>query len=151
LASLAILKHQFLDLLDSVFKCLHHSSVKFILCGDINVNYLIENKNKNKLSMIMNTYNLEGVVDFPTRIFKDRVSQLDNIFLERTNLHCISVYPKQNGLSDRDAQFLILDRTPISSQTALHKHKIRQINDETLASFQALLKKHGRLYIVLEM
>jgi hypothetical protein len=47
--------HQFLDLLDSVLKCLNHSSVDFILCGDINVNYLIENKNKGKLSMIMNT------------------------------------------------------------------------------------------------
>jgi hypothetical protein len=112
--------------------------VEFILCRDISVNYLRENKNKSKLNMIMNTYNLEQVVDFPTRIFKDKVSQLNNIFLDRTKLHCISVYPIQNGLSDHDAQFLILDRTPISSQTALHKHKIRQINDETLASFQAL-------------
>jgi hypothetical protein len=89
----------------------------------------------------MNTYNLEQVVDFPTRIFKEKVSQLDNIFLDRTELQCISVYPIQNGLSDHEAQFLILDRIPISSQTALHKHKIRQINDETLANFQALLKK----------
>jgi hypothetical protein len=71
--------------------------------------------------MIMNTYNLEQVVDFPMRIFKDKVSQLDNIFLDRTKLHCISVYPIQNRLSDHDAQFLTLDRIPISSRTALHK------------------------------
>jgi exonuclease III len=76
--------HQFLDLLDDVLKCLHHSSVEFILCGDINVNYLTENKNKSKLNIIMNTYNLEQVVDFPTTIFKDKVSQLDDIFLDRT-------------------------------------------------------------------
>jgi hypothetical protein len=47
---------------------------------ETDVNYLIENKNKIKLNMIMNTYNLEQVVDFPTRIFKDKVSQFDNIF-----------------------------------------------------------------------
>jgi hypothetical protein len=63
--------------------------------------------------------------------------------LERTKLRCISVYPIQNRLSDHDAQFLILDRTPISSQTALYKHKIRQIKDETLASFQTL--KEGNM------
>jgi hypothetical protein len=39
--------HQFVDLLDDALKCLHHSSVKFILRGDINANYLTENNKSN--------------------------------------------------------------------------------------------------------
>jgi len=34
----------------------------------MNVNYVIENKNKLKLNMIMNAYNLEQIVDIPTRV-----------------------------------------------------------------------------------
>jgi hypothetical protein len=73
--------HQFLDLLDDALKCLHHSSIEFILYRDINVNYSTENNNKIKTDKIRNAYNLEQVADFPTRIFKDKVAQLDSIYM----------------------------------------------------------------------
>jgi len=73
--------HQFLVLLDYALRCLHHSSVEFILYGDINVNYPTENNNKMKLDKISSAYILEQVADFPKRIFKDKVTQLDSIYM----------------------------------------------------------------------
>jgi hypothetical protein len=41
--------------------------------------------------MIRNAYNLEQVVDFPTRMFKDKVTQIDSIFLDKAKQNCIAV------------------------------------------------------------
>ena len=71
--------HKFQDLLDGALKCLHPFSLEFILCGDININYLTENNINIRLDMIMNAYILKQVVDFPDRIFTDMV-KVDVIF-----------------------------------------------------------------------
>jgi hypothetical protein len=52
-----------------------------MLYGDININDLTENNNKIKPDKIRNAYNLEKVADFPARIFKDKVTQLDSIYM----------------------------------------------------------------------
>jgi len=76
-----------------VLKCLHQSSVKFILCGDINANYLTENNNKIKLGMKMNAFNLEKVDDFPMRIFKGKITQHDNKFLDKAKQTAFQFVP----------------------------------------------------------
>jgi len=85
--------HQFVDLLDDVLKCLHNSPVKFILRGDVNANHLTENNNKIILGMKMNAYNLEKVEDFPIRIFKDKITQLDNMFLDKAKQTAFQFVP----------------------------------------------------------
>jgi len=47
-------------------------------------------------------------VDFPTRIHNDSITTIDNIFVNSIKQNSINVYPWINGLSDHDAQFLIL-------------------------------------------
>jgi hypothetical protein len=47
---------------------LHSPNTEFILCGDININYLECNNRKVNLVEMLNTYNLKGTVYFPTRI-----------------------------------------------------------------------------------
>jgi len=59
----------------------------------MNVNYVIENKNKLTLNMIMNAYNLEQIVDFPTRVSKNKGTSTDDTLLDRAKHNCISVYP----------------------------------------------------------
>jgi len=59
----------------------------------MNVNYVIENKNKLKLNMIMNAYNLEQIVDIPTRLSINKGTPTDDTFLDRAKHNRISVYP----------------------------------------------------------
>jgi hypothetical protein len=48
------------------------------------------------------------LVDFPTRIYKNSITTIDNKFINTTNHKSISVYPWINGLSDHDAQIIVL-------------------------------------------
>jgi hypothetical protein len=93
------------------------------ICGDINMNYLTENENKTQLNLIINAYNLQQVIDFPARIFKDKIAQLDNMFLDEGSINRVSVCSIQNGLSEHEAQFLVLDRTLIVPPLITKKHR----------------------------
>jgi hypothetical protein len=55
--------------------------MEFIICGDINVNYLENNSKKAQLDEMLRTYNLMGTVNSPTRITKNIVTMTDNIFI----------------------------------------------------------------------
>jgi exonuclease III len=59
---------QFLRLLDSTLKSLHKSKTEFLICGDINVNYITYNHWKEQLSLLMSTYNLVHTVDSPQEL-----------------------------------------------------------------------------------
>ena len=85
--------NQYLELLDNTWKHLHHSSVELLLCGNMNVNYVIEKKNELKLNMIMNAYNLEQIVDIPTRVYINKGTPTDDTFLDRAQHNRILVYP----------------------------------------------------------
>jgi exonuclease III len=58
----------FLNKLDCILNSLHRYNSEFILCGDININYLESNSRKLNLEDMLNSYNLKDTVYFPTRI-----------------------------------------------------------------------------------
>jgi hypothetical protein len=90
---------------------------------------------------MMTTYNLIQVVNFPTRIGNDIGTLIDNIFLDFMRLNHYSVYPMKNGLSDHDAQILILNKLQIPFKKIISRNKIRLINVETFSKFQLLLSR----------
>jgi hypothetical protein len=102
--------------LDCILNVLLKPNVKFILCGDFNINYAENNQNKLYLDYLLENYNLRGTVYFPTRTTVTTSSMLDNIFIDKSSNFIIKRYI--NGLSDHDAQLIILDDeilpTPIS-------------------------------------
>ena len=51
---------------------------------------------------------LSSIVNFPTRIQKNSQTIIDNIFINTLKFNNFSVYPFVNGLSDHDAQRLII-------------------------------------------
>jgi hypothetical protein len=59
--------NQFINSSDTVLRKLY-TPPQFIICGDININYLIDNENKNQLNALLLLYNSSSIVDFPTRI-----------------------------------------------------------------------------------
>ena len=55
----------FLNWLDFILQKLYKR--KYIICGDVNVNYLNDNNRKCQLDAVLHSYNLAGIVKFPTR------------------------------------------------------------------------------------
>ena len=60
----------FLSKLDTILRTLHTATLEYIVCGDINIDYLINSDRKTRLDALLKTYNLTSLVNFPTRIQK---------------------------------------------------------------------------------
>ena len=133
--------HRFIKNLDVTLKSLYNPKAEFIICGDINTNYLIESNQKNQLSSLLTTYNLSYTVDFPTRIQNTSCTAIDNIFIDNSRLNSSYTTAIINGLSDHDAQFLTINNAYVTRKEMPFKQKIRAINKITLTNFQALLKQ----------
>ena len=74
----------FLNKMDNILNSLNNYKSKFIICGDININYLGTNIKKKQLDNRLATYNLTGTVYFPTRRANNSITSLDNIFVDNT-------------------------------------------------------------------
>jgi len=114
---------------------LHSPSVNLIICGDININYLQTSSSKNQLESLLALYNLYGVVDFPTRISESSFAAIDNFFMDEGKNAKYTISPIYNGLSDHDAQLLVLHDVVINNQIP-HSTTLRLINESTIAQFQ---------------
>jgi len=86
----------------------------------------------------MALYNLYGVVDFPTRITESSSTAIDNFFINKGKNAKYTISPIYNGLSDHDAQLLVLHDVLINNQFP-HSTIIRLINDSTIAQFKLKL------------
>jgi len=57
-----------------------------IICGDVNVNCLQESDKKSQLNALLNSYNCFSIVQFPTRTYKNSITAIDNIFIDKTKI-----------------------------------------------------------------
>jgi hypothetical protein len=104
------------------------SAIEYIICGDINIDYLVDSDRKIQLEALFKTYNLTSVVNFPTRIQQYSATAFDNNFTEFIKMGNYSIYPIINGLSDHDAQSITLhsfNPSPPTKKCML----IRKINE----------------------
>jgi hypothetical protein len=67
--------------LDSFLKKLFSVTIDFIICGDININFLINSDRKRQLETLLKTYHSTSVVNFPTHTQQNSASALDNFLL----------------------------------------------------------------------
>jgi len=51
-----------------------------------------------------------GVVEFPTRFGLNSQTAIDSVFIDTSTIEKYDLYPFRNGLSDYDAQLLILNK-----------------------------------------
>ena len=65
-------------------------------------------KSDDILDSLLASYGLCSTVQFPTRIQNNSHSAIDNIFINTFKFSNFSLYPIINGLSDHDAQSIIL-------------------------------------------
>ena len=115
----------FLQNLDSTLQVLYNSFQNIIICGDININYLVESERKNQLDNLLLSYNLTSIITFPTRLQNTSTTAIDNMFLDKSQFENYTVIPITNGLSDHDAQLLKINtktsHRPMSKQKTVRK------------------------------
>jgi hypothetical protein len=133
--------NQFLKKLDNTLKYLYKPTTEFLICGDINTDYLLESSQKKHLSSLLTTYNLSHTVNSATRIQNESSTAIDNIFVDNSRLGSTITLPLINGLSDHDAQLLTINNTHATTKKVSSKQRTRIINSETLTNFQSLLKQ----------
>ena len=124
----------FLSALESILNQLYTNSTIIITCGDININYLDNTKNKQQLDALLASYGLHSIVDFPTRIKNYSSTAIDN-FIKKYKNSNFTTGPQLNGLSDHDAQILILNNLEIQNSRVGYYTK-RLINEITMLEFK---------------
>ena len=94
---------------------LYNKKYKIIIYGDVNVNYLTDNNRRSQLDAVLHSYNLTGIVEFPTRYGLISQTAIENVFIDNVFIATFTIrkqelYPLINGLSDCDVQLLILNK-----------------------------------------
>ena len=79
----------FMKKLEDVLNLLFLNSMDFIVCVDFNVNFMTVNSQKQQIISLFKTYNLDYIVNFPTRINRQSASIIDNIFLHKVKIKTI--------------------------------------------------------------
>jgi hypothetical protein len=111
------------------------NTTNLIICGDINIDYLKTSNYKTQLDHLLAPHNLSTALDFPTRTTKNTSTAIDSIFIDKTKNNYYTIEPIINGLSDHDAQVLVLHTITIFNQETPFTRK-RQINSDTIAQFK---------------
>jgi len=122
----------FLKNLDSVLNTWYSNKTEFVICGDININYLENCKKRQQLDALLQTYNLIGTVSFPMRKTDASPTAIENIFVARTKNYTID--PFINGLSDHVVQILVTENTVLTKQRNNITTR-RDINDHIYWNF----------------
>ena len=94
--------------LDTILQSLYTSRLHFIICGDININYLNESGNKSQLDNLLLSYNLTNIINFLTRIQNTSATATDNIFIDVSQFEGCTITPVINSVSDHEAQLLTI-------------------------------------------
>ena len=70
---------------------LYKPSVPIIICGDFNINFLDQTSRAIELALLLQSFSLESIIKFPTRITPDSQSLIDNSFLHKKNFSITSL------------------------------------------------------------
>jgi hypothetical protein len=81
---------------------------EFVICRDININYLDSHHRRQQLDGLLAMDNLKITVNFPMRIVNGSSTVIDNIFIDLSRN--FSVNPLINGLSDHNTELLTLQK-----------------------------------------
>jgi len=86
------------------------------------MNYFIDNNKKDQLQMLLNIFNLQQVIDFPTRVGLSSGSLIDNLFWDKSRIGNFHLLLALNGLSDHDGHISILENFQVSTKNIVQKY-----------------------------
>ena len=97
------------------------ATLEILICGDINVDYLLSCNHKQKLSL--SAYNMMHTVGFPTRFQNGRSSATENTFVDKSRMQSYVIFPLSNALSDDEAQCIVLNKFFLETNVKDGKYK----------------------------
>jgi hypothetical protein len=115
---------------------IYSNNTEIIICGDININYLIDSTHKQLLDLLLASYGLCSTFQFPARIQNNSV--IDNIFINTFKFNDYSLFPIIIGLSDHDAQRIII-RNILKQNCNTHFYFNQGINKSSITDFNTKL------------
>jgi len=121
-----------------ILNLLHRNNTQLIICGDLNINYLVENNKKTLLDSLLASYNLTSTVYFPTRIQNNSATAIDNIFIDTSKFDSYVILPIINGLSDHDAQLITINDIHLKVLNNTPRF-IRRFNEHGILDFRIKL------------
>jgi hypothetical protein len=128
----------FLNQLDLNLQKLYSNKYNIFICGDINVNFLIDNNRRSQLDAVLHSNNLVCIDKFPTKFDPNSHTAIDNVFIDTSTIGKYDLYSLINGLSDHDTQLLILNNGQ-KKEKECHTYFKRKISKYTIADFQLKL------------
>jgi len=137
----------FLKNLDSILNTWYSTKIEFVICGDININYLEKCKKRQQLNALLQTYNIIGTVSFPTHKSKASTTAIDNISIIRIKNYIINLHI--NGLYDHKAQIIMIENIFLTKQINNITTE-RDNNDQSRMEFQLLLSHENLEEIFME-
>ena len=127
----------FIRQLELVLNKLYKVSTNIVLCGYLNINFLEKSSRVILLESLLASFSLDSTVKFPTGNVNNSRTLIDNIFINKNRFYS-TVHPLINGLSDHDAQIIVLLDIVYSS----HKQSFsygRLTDDNSVNKFTYLL------------
>jgi len=97
---------------------------------------MTDNTKKYQITSLLKTYNLDYIVNFPTRINDYTETTIDNIFLDRSKNENLIIELYYNILSDHDAQILTLCIPSHKSFKPGLARTGRKYNDSSVSEFK---------------
>jgi hypothetical protein len=85
----------FLHRRDIILHILYMPILDFIICGDTNINYLIESERKNQLDSLSLSCHLLGIINYPTKVQNTSVTPIGNIFTDISHMENYTITPIQ--------------------------------------------------------
>jgi predicted transcriptional regulator len=76
-----------------------------------------------------------SIVNFPTRIQNYSSTATDNVFIDSSRKYNISIEAVIHGLSDHDAQLLVIKHVESISNHHNYRKLMRLINNDTIKEF----------------
>lgn len=132
------LEQFFSDVGKEILNYPYQPNLSYLICGDLNTNFLTKSTDTLRRETLMNTPNLMQVVDFPTRIGNNKGKFIDTIFLETMKYDKIKVKQFINGLADHDTQKCsVLETLTFHFRKKDFGMRIRLINEQTIKNFQS--------------
>ena len=128
----------FLKELETILIFISRDTKRLAVCGDFNVNFDEDTPHRRSLISLLASFGLYGTVDFPTRIYNGASTTIDNIFINSITQNNVNVYPWINGLSDHDAQFIVL-RDVKTSVDKRRFYTYRSFNKASVTNFNIQL------------
>jgi len=68
----------------------------------------MESEKKNQLDNLLLSYNLNSIINFPTRVQNTSATAVGNTFIDLSQFESYTITPTLNGLSDHYAQLLMI-------------------------------------------